>query len=530
MAQLLPSVYQRFTDSNGNPLAGGKLYSYSAGTSTPLATYTDQGALTPNTNPVTLDSAGGAQIWITNAGYKLMLTDASGNVQWTVDQVYLIEPNSVGSGQIANGAVGTTQIANQAVTTAKIQTGAITSALLATGSVITGAIAAGAVTISCLDPNLDLSQLSSSIEVVFKRTNDLSGARLQAIPQYPWSNASQQSNPGILPAGTGNACKWSPDGRFLAVAHVASPFVTIYERAGTIFNKLTNPLTLPAGVGNDLAWSPNGDFLVVAHNTTPFITIYQRQGISFTKLSDPSTLPGAAGVSVAFSPNGQFLAVSSATDFQIYNVNGTAFTNITGSAGVNSPDGIAGKLAWSPDSQYLAMSNSSGTGSVFNCYRRTGLTFTAVTIATLPATVPNALVFTPDGANLIGGYTSTPNYTFYYTVAGSTLTWGANPFPSGTPPAGPVFGIAISPNGTLIAVVSNFSPFVQIYAGSFANGWVLQTGLGTPMTIACNGVDWSPTNEFLGLAVSLTPFVNIYLTSSLLSPRGIFYCRNFADV
>jgi hypothetical protein len=39
---LSPLLRQRFFDSNGNPLAGGKLYSYAAGTTTPQSTYTDQ--------------------------------------------------------------------------------------------------------------------------------------------------------------------------------------------------------------------------------------------------------------------------------------------------------------------------------------------------------------------------------------------------------------------------------------------------------------------------------------------------------
>jgi WD40 repeat protein len=530
MAQLLSNVYQRFFDSNGVPLAGGKLYSYNAGTSVPLATYTDQTAATPNPNPVVLDSAGGAQIWITNAGYKLALTDSLGNAQWTVDQVYLIEPGAVGSSQIANGAVGTAQLAAQAVTTSKIQTGAITTALLAASAVVSGNIANGAVTLACLDPNLDLSQLASSVEVVFKRTDDLSGGRIIPIPQFPWTNPAQQTNPTTLPAGQGNSAKFSPDGRFLAVAHLTTPFVTIYERAGLNFNKLANPTTLPAGGAQGLAWSPNGDFLVVSHGTTPFFTIYQRQGINFTKLSNPASLPTGTGLGVAFSPNGEFLAVSSIGGFNLYNIKGTTFTDITSGSGISGNNGFQGSVAWSNDSQYLALSNGSGSGNLFNCYQRTGVTFTGMTIGTQPATLPTCLAFTHDGLNLIGGFSTSPAFAFSYAISGSTLTGPTNPFPVGSPPTGIVGGISISPNNQLIAITTSVAPFLQIYTGTIAGGFTLNANPATVMTQQCNGVSWSPTNEFLALAVQGTPFVNIYLTASLMSAKGLFYCRNFFDV
>jgi hypothetical protein len=66
----------RAFDANGAPLAGGKLYSYAAGTSTPLATYTDQGGGTPNANPTILDSSGEASVWLGPLAYKLDLFSA----------------------------------------------------------------------------------------------------------------------------------------------------------------------------------------------------------------------------------------------------------------------------------------------------------------------------------------------------------------------------------------------------------------------------------------------------------------------
>lgn len=85
---LSPVLKQRYFDDNGDPLAGGKLYSYIAGTTTPQATYTDATGATPNTNPVILDSTGSANVWINpSLVYKFLLEDANGVLQFSVDQV-----------------------------------------------------------------------------------------------------------------------------------------------------------------------------------------------------------------------------------------------------------------------------------------------------------------------------------------------------------------------------------------------------------------------------------------------------------
>ncbi len=79
--------FQAF-DTNGFPLAGGKLYSYAAGTSTPLPTYTTRAGDVPNTNPVILDANGEADIWTTpGVLYKFVLTDSGDTTRWTEDNV-----------------------------------------------------------------------------------------------------------------------------------------------------------------------------------------------------------------------------------------------------------------------------------------------------------------------------------------------------------------------------------------------------------------------------------------------------------
>ena len=87
MATLTPSAKQQFFDANGNPLAGGKLYTYAAGTTTPLATYTDAGGGTPNTNPVILNSRGEANVWLGSSKYKFKLTTSTDVEIWTVDNI-----------------------------------------------------------------------------------------------------------------------------------------------------------------------------------------------------------------------------------------------------------------------------------------------------------------------------------------------------------------------------------------------------------------------------------------------------------
>ena len=83
---LLPFVLGAM-DANGDPVAGGKLNTYAAGTSTPLATYSDSALAVLNANPVILSAAGRATVYLTNAGYKLVLTDSADVVLWTQDNV-----------------------------------------------------------------------------------------------------------------------------------------------------------------------------------------------------------------------------------------------------------------------------------------------------------------------------------------------------------------------------------------------------------------------------------------------------------
>lgn len=72
-------VRARFFDRCGKPLAGGKVYTYAANSTTPKATYADAYGLTENTNPVLLDMAGEADIYL-NGTYRIRVVDRFGAV------------------------------------------------------------------------------------------------------------------------------------------------------------------------------------------------------------------------------------------------------------------------------------------------------------------------------------------------------------------------------------------------------------------------------------------------------------------
>jgi len=87
----LAGAGQQFFDNNGNPLTGGKLYSYAAGTTTPQATYTSVSGATAHTNPIILDSAGRVatgEIWVTaGQNYKFVLKTSTETTLATWDNI-----------------------------------------------------------------------------------------------------------------------------------------------------------------------------------------------------------------------------------------------------------------------------------------------------------------------------------------------------------------------------------------------------------------------------------------------------------
>lgn len=111
-----PVVNPRFKAwlASGVPNAGGFLFTYAAGTSTPLAVYTNPQLTVAATNPVLLDSNGEALVYGSGLQYKLVCQDSLGVQLWSADFVSI--------GAASGSGVAVTWTPTGALTTTVAQT------------------------------------------------------------------------------------------------------------------------------------------------------------------------------------------------------------------------------------------------------------------------------------------------------------------------------------------------------------------------------------------------------------------------
>ncbi|MFA3592206.1 hypothetical protein KWE47_03570, partial [Acinetobacter baumannii] len=89
MAQLAPMMQlrARFEDKCGHPLAGGSVFAFEVGTSTPKDTFKDADGTIPNTHPIKLDYRGEADIYLLSGRYRFVVYSCHGVKIYDVDNV-----------------------------------------------------------------------------------------------------------------------------------------------------------------------------------------------------------------------------------------------------------------------------------------------------------------------------------------------------------------------------------------------------------------------------------------------------------
>lgn len=87
MATLATNVSFQCLGLDGKPLAGGKVYTYEAGTTIPKSTYTTMAGTVANPNPVILDQNGKAKIFLGDGSYRLQIKDSNDALIDDINQI-----------------------------------------------------------------------------------------------------------------------------------------------------------------------------------------------------------------------------------------------------------------------------------------------------------------------------------------------------------------------------------------------------------------------------------------------------------
>ncbi len=135
------SLTQRYDKNSHEPLDGGLLYFYAAGTTTPQSAYQDISLAIPWPNPITLDSGGNVpQLFFADGYVKFRLANSAGVTQIEADYVLVLGPTA-GAG--AAPSVDATTILQTGDLKPRYGTGAHTGFVRANGRTL-GNAASGA--------------------------------------------------------------------------------------------------------------------------------------------------------------------------------------------------------------------------------------------------------------------------------------------------------------------------------------------------------------------------------------------------
>lgn len=271
------------------------------------------------------------------------------------------------------------------------------------------------------------------------------------------------SNPDVIPTGTGNGVAFSSDGLYLAVGHSTFPYISIYKNNSGKFTKLAHPDELPNSTVNDVVFSSDNIYLAIAFDGSPYVYIYKRSGDIFTKLANVSGgFPTGAGNGVSFSTNGNYLVVghNGTPYFSVYKRSGDTFSKLTNPAIL--PVLNANDATISSDGNYIAVISSNVSGNEINTYKMTADVITWVSGFDLGNT-GLSVDFSGDDMLLLGGQIGNP-YANIYSRSGDVFT--REMFVTGIVGDYWARGVAFSKLSQLFAVATNDPPYVYVYSYS----------------------------------------------------------------
>lgn len=236
-----------------------------------------------------------------------------------------------------------------------------------------------------------------------------------------------------------NSMAWSPDGQFLAIAVISSPYLVVLRVInGVIVEKMANPASLPSGRCDGVAWNNAGTYIATVSTTvSPYTEMWAWSTAGFgAKVSPPATIPA----------NGRQC------------------------------------LAWSSDDAYLAVGGFT-TAPLFDIYNATaGYGSRLATPASAPVGDVRALAWISN-TDILLGVGATP-YIEAYPVSAGVI--GAKRAAAGAA-AGVVWGLALSADQKMVMAATDTTPFGQMYL--YEAGWTAgPAAIAVPLSAQATGI------------------------------------------
>ena len=223
MAGLAPLARLQAFNSSGVPLAGAKLYTYAAGTSTALATYTTSALSVENANPQIADAGGlfGAT-YLAASAYKFVLKTSADVEVWTQDNIENATATNIVNADIsASAAIAWSKISKVGSSLSDLTTRS--AAALSSGSIPDGRVPSSAVTQHQTALSIAGSQLTGTIASAVQ--DNITRLGTIASGTVPWANVSKTGS-SLADLTTKSASELSsgtlPDARFPATLPAAS--------------------------------------------------------------------------------------------------------------------------------------------------------------------------------------------------------------------------------------------------------------------------------------------------------------------
>jgi len=346
--------------------------------------------------------------------------------------------------------------------------------------------------------NFDFAHDGIIAETAIVYIDDVAQAAGFTIEENIYNDVYWKKSGIDAPAGAVNGIAFSPDKTYMAVAHDASPYITIYKQEGNTFNKL-DALPELDGAGQSIEFSINGTYLAVTHSGSPYITIYKRSGDNFTKLSNIDELPGN-GYGINFSDDGTYIAaVHDVSPYiTVYKKDKGSFTKLSA---LTALDGIGNAVSFSADGTYLAAAHE--TSPYITVYKRTNDNFTKLPALTALDGAGNGIVFSADGTYLAAAHDTSPYITVYKREADVFTK-----LPTLPPLSGNGNEVSFSADGIYLAAAHETSPYITIYKRE--NDAFTKLSELAALPGAGRGVTFSPSSTYLAVGHEGSQFITIY--------------------